>query len=250
MEIKQLIERGVVKVDDSVIVATTKDYSLFNFLNTNREINQTNVKNIKKSILEYGYSKCNEVTVDEMWNVMDGQHTFTACMELDIPIRFKMIEGLTVQDMISLNSNQKNWTTYDFIKSYAYRRFKSYQMMLEAIEKNKDISLSYLLILMFNKRSDKLTKNIQQGTLKVTDEMIDKFYKRVANYRALLIKYSDRFPKKYPDDIALVLELLDNDFMCRMLENVFERDNTFKIDLATKEINQMKYIADKIAATF
>ena len=163
-EIKELIERGVVKVDTEVVIGTTKEYGLFNLLNCNREINQTNVNNIKKSILESGYCKCNEVIVDEMWNVIDGHHTFTACKELGMGIRFKMIEGLDVSSIMALNSNQRNWSNIDFIKSYANRGFESYKMLLEAIEKNKDITLSYILILMFDKRDNTLDNTIKNGT--------------------------------------------------------------------------------------
>ena len=66
-EIKELIERGVVKVDTEVVIGTTKEYGLFNLLNCNREINQTNVNNIKKSILESGYCKCNVWRLDLKW---------------------------------------------------------------------------------------------------------------------------------------------------------------------------------------
>lgn len=249
-EIKELIERGVVKVDTEVVIGTTKEYGLFNLLNCNREINQTNVNNIKKSILESGYCKCNEVIVDEMWNVIDGQHTFTACKELGMEIRFKMIEGLDVSSIMALNSNQRNWSNIDFIKSYANRGFESYKMLLEAIEKNKDITLSYILILMFDKRGNTLDNTIKNGTLKISEERLDRFYGRAANYRALLLKYGDRFAKRYVDDIRSILELLDNDFMSRMLENVFARDKSFTIDLHSKEVNQMKAIADKIATNF
>ena len=248
--IKQLIEDGIVIPDKDVIIATTKEYSLFNLLNSNREIKRSNVENIKKSILQNGYSKFSTIIIDEDFNIINGQHRFTACHELDMPIRFTMIEGATAEDMIILNSNQRNWENEDFIKSYAYRGFKYYQTILEAIEKNSDISLSYLLILMFDNRNPKLIKSIQQGTVKVTDEIMDRFYKRVANYRSLILKYSDRFNKKDSDDVKPILDLLDNDFMCSMLEGVFERDKDFKIDLRSREINHMKYIADKIKATF
>lgn len=248
-DIKELINNKTIQIDKSVIVGTTKEYDLFQILSCNREINRTNVNNIKKSIQDNGYCKCNEVIVDEFWNIIDGQHTFTACKELGLEIRFKMIEGIGIETITTLNTNQRNWNNLDFIKYHVDMRNEDYIMLYKIINNNQDIPMSQILILMFNSRG-KAEDSIKDGTFTLSEEILERFYVRLNNYRELVIKYKDRFTKKYTDDTKKILELLDNDFMSRMLQHVFEKEPGFEINLGVAGENHMKLIADKIAATF
>lgn len=109
--------------------------------------------------------------------------------------------------------------------------------------------MSQILILMFNSRG-KAEDSIKDGTFTLSEEILERFYVRLNNYRELVIKYKDRFTKKYTDDTKKILELLDNDFMSRMLQHVFEKEPGFEINLGVAGENHMKLIADKIAATF
>lgn len=243
--IHTLINKGVIKIDNDVIIGTTRDYDLFNLLSCNRKISTTNVNNIKRSILRDGYCKCNEVIVDDMWNVVDGQHTFTACKELGMDIRFKMIKGVDVNTIITLNTHQKNWVGIDFVKSYAARGYEDYKLLLDVIEANQDIGFSAVMNLMFDNRSAVINM-VQDGTIEVTDAMIEKCNSRIKNYRILFMDYKDRMLKGNVDHICKVMPLLDNDFMVRMLTNIFSSEPEFNINLGIKDINHMELIADKI----
>jgi hypothetical protein len=82
----------VEKVTD---VLVTNDYHLFGFINGNRELNQTNLNNIKESlktkqILEsaiiVGLDK--NPKDKKPFKIIEGQHRFTACSELNLPVSF------------------------------------------------------------------------------------------------------------------------------------------------------------------
>jgi ParB-like chromosome segregation protein Spo0J len=52
----------------------TKQYTKFNILDHNRELNNTNLKKIEESILEKGLQV--PIIIDENYNIIDGQHRF------------------------------------------------------------------------------------------------------------------------------------------------------------------------------
>ena len=55
-------------VESDIKVYVTKDYSIFNFLESNRAVNQNQVKKIVKSIQEKGYYPV-PILVDDNYNL-------------------------------------------------------------------------------------------------------------------------------------------------------------------------------------
>lgn len=66
----------------------TKEYHKFSFISTNRDINLSHVKNIMESIVEHGLLE--EITCNENYEIIDGQHRFKALQKLDLPITAKI----------------------------------------------------------------------------------------------------------------------------------------------------------------
>lgn len=115
-------------VESDIKVYVTKDYSIFNFLESNRAVNQNQVKKIVKSIQENGYYPV-PILVDDNYNIIDGQHRFTAVEQLNLPVYY--IKGAFIDDdCISLNANSKNWNVIDYVKFYASKEVESYQNLL------------------------------------------------------------------------------------------------------------------------
>jgi len=69
----------------------TTDYSKFNTLAGNRQVNIAHVKKLESSFdEEYLISP---ILVNEKFQIIDGQHRFEAAKNLKLPIYYYMIQG-------------------------------------------------------------------------------------------------------------------------------------------------------------
>lgn len=125
-EIKQLV------VDNSIPltrVYTTTNYEMFGYIKGNRSVNSTNLNNIissfkQRQVLESAII----VIIDENAKdgkylfIIDGQHRFQACKELNLPVPYIIME-LKGDDALKiielLNTASKEWDVTCFMGSKA-----------------------------------------------------------------------------------------------------------------------------------
>lgn len=94
----------------------TTYYDKFKILEGNRPINH--VKMLIVSIQEIGMLM-RPVLVNEKFEIIDGQGTFSACKFLQRPVPYVIQPGLTIKECRYLNRYQTKWSVNDFINSYA-----------------------------------------------------------------------------------------------------------------------------------
>ena len=107
-------------------VYETYDYDAFKFLMRNRE--PDHYKQIAESIKKNG-CMFSPIIINEKYEIIDGQNTFLAKKMLNEPIQYVIYEGAGVKECITMNSNTKNWTTSNFITSYAKGGLKDYEIL-------------------------------------------------------------------------------------------------------------------------
>lgn len=111
------------------IVQTSSDYAVFKKLKGNRSVLPNRVEKIKRSILRVGYVT-NPIIVNERYEVIDGQGRLAALEQLHLPVDYIVVDGIGVEECVSLNIDQTNWKNIDYIDSYCdqgndnYIRFK------------------------------------------------------------------------------------------------------------------------------
>lgn len=102
----------------------TKDYSIFKYLPGNRNHIKPHLERLKKSFKEnYLISP---ITVNNNFEIIDGQHRFEAAKALNLPIRFFIAKNYGLKEVHKLNTLSKLWTSDDYIKSYIELNFKEY----------------------------------------------------------------------------------------------------------------------------
>jgi len=94
----------------------TRDYSMFNFVNSNRDINKVNLKKIEASILEIGIQV--PIVVNSNYEIIEGQHRFTALKNHKLPVPY-IVSKSANENQISKLQESRKWSALDYCKSYA-----------------------------------------------------------------------------------------------------------------------------------
>lgn len=118
-------------------VYKTSDLTIFNQIDGNRIPNPQHIKRLSDSINIYGM-KCNPILVNEKMEVIDGQHRLMAAKESNSFVFYIIINGYSLDEVHTLNLNQKNWTKKDFMEGYSNMGIESYKKLKKFIEKNED----------------------------------------------------------------------------------------------------------------
>lgn len=153
------------------------NYNRFKFLKFNREISQAHVDKIKASIKENGYIYSFPILVDDEFNILDGQHRFIACKQMNLPIYYELLHSKNNKLIISINDSHKNWGCSDYIKFYAEKEQNQNYKNLRSIAKILGVSESAVWRLAGHSVGGcAFSQYIVNGTLKFSDEDSNKAY--------------------------------------------------------------------------
>jgi hypothetical protein len=144
-------------------VYKTSDLSIFKVIGGNRVPNPQHIKRLKSSILDNGML-CNPILVNEKMEVIDGQHRLLACKECQSFIYFIILKNYNLNEVHTLNLNQKNWTKKDFMDGYCDMGIESYIKLREFIKNNEDFTFNDCVSLCSNTAGSRL--GIDNRTLK------------------------------------------------------------------------------------
>jgi hypothetical protein len=104
-------------------IQQTTDY-IFKLHPSNRPINDLHVKSLIKSMKEnYLFTL---ITVNDKYEICDGQHRYEAIKQLNLPLNFVIIPGYGESEMRRLNSNTSNWSNDDYLKCFVNQGNEDY----------------------------------------------------------------------------------------------------------------------------
>jgi len=187
---------------DSVVNAVyiTDEFSKFKTMQGNRSVSDIRVNRILQSFANVGYVQV-PIVVNEKMEVIDGQGRLEACKRSNQPIAYVVIEGLNINHCINMNINITNWTTEDYVKSYADQGYSDYirlQAYLDRCHSERSVRYSFSILLWAVLGTD--TKNVlsalKSGELKVTKERIDKAWELLNffdNFASMRVNRKNQF---------------------------------------------------------
>lgn len=152
-------------------VQSTENYEQFQKHKSNRDLNELNVVRIMNSIKAKNLLEFCPILVNQNMEVIDGQHRLEAAKRLKVPIFWNMLEesnNKTVQDIVLLNANQKNWDLLDYLNYYANEGIDDYLQMRRFMHKHK-LTLNTSLSLLFGGGGGIMT-NFKEGSFKFPKE--------------------------------------------------------------------------------
>ena len=115
----------------------TKEYDKFSFIDGNREISETRVKNLIRSIKEVNLLPYKPILVTHNYKIIDGQHRFMACCKLNEPIYYIFLDDIVDEDKAiqKLNINQRSWRQEDYMNNYCVKGLERYINLRNFIKK-------------------------------------------------------------------------------------------------------------------
>lgn len=157
-------------------VYQTSNYEMFKFLNDNRDLNMLHVHRLVKSF-EHRHL-LSAITVNEKNEVIDGQHRLEAAKIAGVPIYYMVVPGYGIEEVRILNTNQKNWTKYDFMHMYCQRGKLPYLKIRDFMEVNAGFKLGICIWLLEGGTDEReeingsklKSKRFEEGRFVIKDE--------------------------------------------------------------------------------
>ena len=112
-------------------VKITKDYKIFKTLTGNRPLVTPHIKKLEKMLQEKNLSEYLPILVNEQMYVIDGQHRLQALEKAKLPVFYVIVPGLTLEDVIMLNSTSKSWSMLNYIQSQIQLGNENYEKLYE-----------------------------------------------------------------------------------------------------------------------
>lgn len=170
-------------------IKTTNNYEMFKKLEGNRITDDRRVEKIKKSILKVGYIT-SPILVNENMEIIDGQGRFEALKQLQLPVEYIVQNSIGIKECVAMNVHQTNWSTVDYINSYADRGVQSFVYVRNLMEMFKihNVSIIAVATLGVGKFLDNC---IHEGSLKITQEQYENAVKKLEFFGDILKGYND-----------------------------------------------------------
>ena len=147
----------------------TTNYDQFKLIGGNRKIYPAHVKRLTKSIASDNLLSGNPIIVNQNMEVLDGQHRLEACKILKTEIYYvKLPNGLGLDQVHTLNNNQKNWSMTDYLESYASKDIPGYVTTKLFIETYK-LPVSVAVNLLTTKDRKTAGEDFRTGKFRVNN---------------------------------------------------------------------------------
>lgn len=161
---------------ETVQIFQSNDYSRFSFFDFNRKVDKSHVNKLKESIAIRGFLGCIivvKINIDgeEAFKILEGQHRFTAAMELGIPFKFEIHEIESKRELAlfiaTVNNSAKAWGTNQFLNVWSKMEIKEYVKLLK-IQTETKIQITPL-VSAYSGKSD--MKAFRGGVIEFYDEV-------------------------------------------------------------------------------
>lgn len=151
-------------------VYVTANYDKFRFIDGNRDINS--LSNLRKSIKSHGWYR-QPILVNERFEIIEGQHRYSVCKEIGLPIEYIVQPGLAASDCAPLNTGRTNWRTRNYAHLHAVGNI-DYMYFEELLNQFQFSPRVTLVAIGTSLTGGGINKTVKGGTLKCSPEQYEK----------------------------------------------------------------------------
>lgn len=159
-------------------IMSTTNYDKFSFRKGNRNLNQKNFLKLINSMKEKQLMI--PILVNEKFEIIDGQHRYSAAKELGLPVYYYIIEGYGSEEMQRANLVSSNWTKDDFLSMFVEEGNEDYEKIKDMKDTfNVNIGLIIKVFATFQGVNQKtIAKSFEEGNLDIKDydKVLEFFY--------------------------------------------------------------------------
>jgi hypothetical protein len=229
------------KPTNHIYTVTPKNslYRKFKMFKENRILNESSLKQLRKSIEELNLLEMCPILVCLKYGIfyiVDGQHRYKEAVELNLDFDVLVYDGEVTPKIIArLNTNQKNWTISDFARSFStingtkrvYSKYCDYY-------ENNNVT-HQILISLYNGKNGKGygIKEFKKGELRendmIRDYVEDRLYKlRQLEYAAFNPSLSKVTRRKQSFHTAILNAISTPKFKyTKFLKNLYSTKHSF-----------------------
>ena len=152
-------------------IMVTENYDMFKKIGGNRKLNKANYAKIVKSMKEE--QLIIPIVVNEKYEIIDGQHRYTACKDLGKPVYFYMVRGYGLSQVKRANIASSNWKKENYLDMFVAENNEVYKEF-EEIKERYDLNISNLLkifAIVQEKQSARVGYEFENGTFTLDGKM-------------------------------------------------------------------------------
>ena len=237
-------------------IYTTTHYTDFTFRSnrdTDNKQGRKNIEDIKESMKKFGWL-CEPICVSEIpendpnsrlfkYYVESGQHRFISAKEVGKPVKFMVIDPLTVEQLYYINDKHRKWTATDSVDTYASIGDTSYIVLKQLVDKY-DMPLKKILLALGINHGRGQKEKLSEGDLKITEqqlwkaENVLKFIQEVRERKHLFRRSYDKYEN------ALIqldkAQIIDEERMLKQLDKYVEKlDECASMEKAVEQLEMI-----------
>ena len=152
-------------------IMVTENYDMFKKIGGNRKLNKANYAKIVKSMKEE--QLIIPIVVNEKYEIIDGQHRYTACKDLGKPVYFYMVRGYGLNQVKRANIASSNWKKENYLDMFVAENNEVYKEF-EEIKERYDLNISNLLkifAIVQEKQNARVGYEFENGTFTLDGKM-------------------------------------------------------------------------------
>ena len=220
----------------------TSDYKKFNWRDSNREINDKNVKKLVKDIQERGLQS--PIVVNENYEIIDGQHRFVALRQLGMVIHYIISRKWRDDEDIAAMQVATKWSAWDYCYNRSKRGDLACKAAIEAADElfkhsqKKMSRIRTIELIMAGRSSTGLLSKLKKGEFSINESCLETVYEAI-----LLMTEHPMGTSPYGARITRVLKYLFYDYGLdlEILENMVQNNY---IQAYASETDQYNYMHD------
>jgi hypothetical protein len=171
----------------------TNNYGMFKFRNDNRPVMKSHVEQLSRKMKEKGWIPGSYAVINEMFEVIDGQHRIQAAIIANVPVSYTIEVNTDFRHIQDLNQSQKNWTKADHILGWVKKGNENYITLDRYMKRYPEFKLTEMLMFLSNTKVNFPKELFESGEFQV--KSLDVAKDTICNFIKLKPYFEDGYYK-------------------------------------------------------